>query len=257
MKSQFRYLLFPILAALALTVGAQNIPERPNPPRLVNDLAGLMPVADADRLESELVAYDAQTSTQITVVTLPALGDYAIEDYALGIGRKWGVGKKGKNNGVVILISNQPHKINISTGYGMEGSLPDAAIKHIIDDVMAPAFRSQAYYQGIHDAVDAIQKRAGGEFANDRSAKPSGDGFFWLIVVGLIVLFFIIVFFNNRRGGYYSSRGGMFSGPWIFPTGGGGGGGGWSGGSGGGDSGGGFGGFGGGDFGGGGASGDW
>ena len=256
MKNLLFHLFFFLTFLCSNSALAQNIPDRPNPPRLVNDLANLMTPDEAQRLESELVSYDDSTSSQITVVTVPTIGDTPIEDYALEIGRKWGVGRKGKNNGVVIVVSAQPHKVNISTGYGMEGVLPDAVVKRMIVEKIGPAFRQGQYYAGLHATAQEIAQRAKGEYINENPGNGSGggDGGFWTFIIILVVIFILITIFSNRRGGSYSSRGGMFGGPWIFPTGGGGG---WGGGHDSGGGGGGFGGFGGGDFGGGGASGDW
>src|SRR5258708_6738856 len=96
-----------ILAFLLLTVathaGAQDIPAKPNPPRLVNDFAHLMSADEVSRLENKLVAYDDSTSTQIVIVTLNPTDDYPVEMYALKILREWGVGNKKTNNGIVLL----------------------------------------------------------------------------------------------------------------------------------------------------------
>ncbi|HTI10708.1 MAG TPA: TPM domain-containing protein, partial [Puia sp.] len=111
-----------LLVTLMLAHGklgyGQNIPPKPNPPRLVNDLAHVMTPDQVASLESKLVAYDDSTSVQIAVVTVPTVGDGSIEDYALGILREWGVGNKKTNNGLVILAAIQDRKVYIATGYG-------------------------------------------------------------------------------------------------------------------------------------------
>src|SRR5580704_8363238 len=134
-------LLLPLLIFTCLFTAAQNIPAPPNPPRLVNDFAHVMTSDQIEQLESKLVAYDDSTSIQIAVITVPTTGDYSIEDYALKILRDWGVGNKKNNNGVVVLAAIQDHKVTISTGYGLEGAIPDITAKSIIDNSIVPNFK--------------------------------------------------------------------------------------------------------------------
>jgi uncharacterized protein len=236
------------------------VPDRPYPQKLVNDLAGLLSVEDRNRLEKELVVYNDSSSNQIAIITIPSLGDYAIEDWALEIGRKWGVGRKSKNNGVVILVSLEPRKINISPGYGLEGVLPDITCKRIITNEMAPNFKAGLYYEGLSSAVKAVRAAAKGEYVNESPQSSESDGGFWVFIVVLIIIIVVFTIISNRKNNatYYGPHRKRHydngSGGWIFW--GGGGSSGWGGG-GDSDSGGGFSGFGGGDFGGGGASGDW
>ncbi|HEY4064189.1 MAG TPA: TPM domain-containing protein [Puia sp.] len=266
-----RSILFPFLLLLTIlpVVHGQQIPAKPDPPRLVNDFAHVLTPDQAATLEHKLVADDDSTSIQIVVVTVPTTGDYAIEDYALKILRDWGVGNKKTNNGIVILAAIQDHKVYIATGYGMEGSVPDITAKSIVDNEIIPNFKGSDgdnFYRGFDGAADAIIKAAAGEYkAPDGYAQrgqrhSSGRGG---NIIGLVVIIFIILFLIGRgRGG--GGGGGIFGGSGILPfmlgtmlgssgrdSGG------WSGGDSGGGGGGGFGGFGGGSGGGGGAGGSW
>ena len=254
------YGLFFLLLLVSLTLRAQDnpaLPERPNPPRLVNDLVGILQPNEREQLERKLDTYNDSTSTQITIVIVKTTEPYPIGDYAFQIGRKWGVGQKGKNNGLVLCWATETRKIFIATGYGLEGAIPDAIAKRIVSETIVPAFKQQQYFAGLDAATTEIIQRAKGEYKADPSANNDDDGgwIIWLLL-GLFVLFII---FRNRNGGGGSryNRGGGF-GPVFFPTTfsgwGSSSGGGFSGG---GDSGGGFGGFGGGSFGGGGAGGDY
>ena len=258
-------LLWLLLAWLwllpAAPTAAQTLPPRPDPPRLVNDLAHLLQPAEADALERKLVAYNDSTSSQIAVVTVPTLGGDEIADYAQKLYEGWGIGRKGKNNGILVLVAQQEHAARIQTGYGLEGAVPDALAKRIISNVLVPAFRQNQYYAGLDRATDQLIALAKGEYTADPAdAAPrggrdrSGSGPpFWLII-GLLVLVFVML--RNRGGGGGRGNrgfGGGFVPPIIF----GGGGFGCGGGFGGGGGGGGFGGFGGGSSGGGGASGSW
>jgi len=245
-----------LLLAVTIRAGGQNIPAKPNPPRLVNDFAHLMSADEVSRLEDKLVAYDDSTSTQIVIVTLNPTDDYPVEMYALKILREWGVGNKKTNNGIVLLADMKNHRIRIETGGGMEGSIPDITASHIIQNDIVPNFKNDNYYKGFDEATDAIFKAAAGEYKapdNYRNRGNKGGS-----IIGGIIFFIIIIIVLSRinrggGGGGVIGRSGFL--PWLLVNSmlNSGRGGGWGGGGGGG----GFGGFGGGSGGGGGASGSW
>lgn len=244
--------LLLVLLAFGTTLKAQ-LPSPPNPPRLVNDYTGTFSSGQVNAMEQKLVAYNDSTSTQILVLLVDDLQGYSIEQYATEIGHSWGVGQKGKNNGVVILVKpkkgEERGQVNISPGYGMEAYVTDATAQLIIEREMIPAFKEDDYYTGINNAVDVIIDLCSGKFTQDEYAEDEGiPG--WLRLLVIIALIIIITRLNNRNGQSYS--GGGHRTVWIPMGGFGGGGGGFSGGGFGG-----FGGFGGGGFGGGGASGSW
>lgn len=259
MKQFIIYLLL-VIAAFA-GVQAQDIPPKPDPPRLVNDLANQLSPDQRETLERKLVAYNDSTSSQIVIVTVPTLGDYTIADYAFKLGTEWGVGQKGKNNGIVLLWAPKERKVFIATGYGLEGAVPDAIAKRIVSQVITPQFKAGQFYQGLSDGVDMIFKYASGEYkADPKQDSDDGGGFPPVLIVVIIFIIILVIIFRNRGGGG-GNRGyrGLGVPPIFFPydtySGRGGSSGNW-GGFGGGD-GGGFGGFGGGSFGGGGAGGDY
>lgn len=264
----FRLTVLLFLSVMGLSVlQAKEPPARPNPPRLVNDLAGLLDGGQAEALERKLVAYNDSTSTQIAVVIESTIEGDDVFDYSYRLARAWGIGQKEKDNGILIFVASEDRKLYILTGYGAEGFLPDAMAKRIIENIIKPAFREGQFYAGLDEATNIIIQLGSGEYTAD-PRQDKGGGFPWMtILIILGVLIFLSMFMgqggNHHRndddddGGYW--RGGRYDmgprprGGWvIFPGGGGSGGGGWSGGGGGG-----FGGFGGGDFGGGGAGGSW
>lgn len=230
------------------------IPDRPNPPRLVNDFAGALSAQERSQLEQKLRRYNDSTSTQITIVIVRTTEPYPIGDFAFQVGRKWGIGQKGKNNGLVLAWATQTRKVYIATGYGLEGAIPDAIAKRIISNTIVPAFKQQQYYEGLDAATTEIIQRARGEYkADPTSNEDDGSSLFFWVLIFMIIIF--IIARRNRGGGSSGTRGGGgFFPPVFFPTstysG-------WGGSSGGGGGGGGFGGFGGGSFGGGGAGGDY
>ena len=230
------------------------IPDRPNPPRLVNDFVGVLSSTERSQLEQKLRTYNDSTSTQITIVIVRTTEPYPIGDFAFQVGRKWGVGQQGKNNGLVIAWATETRKVYIATGYGLEGAIPDAIAKRIITNTIAPAFKQQQYYQGLDAATTEIIQRARGEYQAEPQSDDGDSGGLFIALIIFIIILFIIIRRSGGGGGGNRSRGGGW-GPVFFPTSTYSGWGGWSGG--GGSSGGGFGGFGGGSFGGGGAGGDY
>src|SRR5688572_6984887 len=265
MKRYFLFFFLTLFSFLAFAQDETDIPPRPNPPRLVNDLANMLAPEEIQALEQKLVNYNDTTSTQIAIVTVTSLGPYEVADFAYRLGETWGVGGKGKNNGILILVSKNERKVNISTGYGLEHVVPDAYAKRIIEQIIKPAFARQDFYGGFNSATDQIILLASGEYKAEPKDYGEGGGsspvLFW-VIIGILILFILAQMFKGgggRRGGGmrtlmnpyggFGTFGDFSSGRGPF------GGGGWGGGSGGG--GGGFGGFGGGSFGGGGASGDW
>lgn len=263
-QSYLRIVFALLLSVMSYTytwAADEDFPAKPNPPRLVNDFAGMLSAEEANRLEAKLLQYEQSSSTQITVVTVKSIGLYEVAQYAIELGNRWGVGQKGKDNGVLIFASKDDRKINISTGYGLEGALPDAVCGRIIRNEIVPNFKNGDFFAGFDKAADAIIAATKGEYTADAKPKKGGKPGILVIVI-LIILVYIILWIISKIGGggggsYMSGRGyrGWDSGPWIGGGGfGGSRGGGWGGGS---SSGGGFGGFGGGSFGGGGASGSW
>jgi uncharacterized protein len=237
---------------------AQDFPAKPD--KLVNDYTGTLSSAQIQQLEQKLVAFDDSTSTQIVVAILKSVGDYDINEYALGLGRKWGVGNAGKNNGIVILVALGDRKISIQTGYGLEGVLPDIYAKRIIENDIKPYFKSGDYYAGLESGTDAIIKYTKGEYKNEKPKTKGGGGIPSIFIILVIIVVIIIIAKKGGRGGGGSQviggRGVADALFWSMLLGGGrSSGGGWGGG--GSSSGGGFGGFGGGSFGGGGSSGSW
>jgi uncharacterized protein len=251
MRNGAKWLALILVLALANSAYSQ-FPEKPVPPRLVNDFAGFLTPDEQSALERKLADVDDSTSNQISIVTISDLGPYAISDYAFQLGEKWGIGRRDKNNGVLILAAKQQREVFIATGYGLEDVLPDAICKRIVEQIIIPHFKNGQFYQGFDKATDEIIARTTGKFTAEKRNTADHQIPMWIII--LLIIFLVIVLSNmgssGNRGGTISGRGfrGVGGGPIIW---GGGGFGGRSSGRGG------FGGFGGGSFGGGGAGGKW
>jgi uncharacterized protein len=259
--------LFAVALMMVTAIASgQSIPERPDPPRLVNDYAGLLSSQEVSALENKLVAFNDSTSTQIAIVIVDDLGGYVPEEYAQRLGEKWGIGQKSKNNGLVILVKTRTStrgEVFIKPAYGLEGAVPDLICSEIVDNEILPAFRQEDYYKGLDKATNTIFSLVRGEYTADQYLRKSKQPVkkaapFGLIAIILFVLIFLIG--NGKSNHNNISRGGGLP-LWLLlsmlNSGRGSGSGSWGGFSGGGGGGGGFGGFGGGSFGGGGAGGSW
>lgn len=257
-----------LLAAGGLAAAADFGALRPT--GYVNDFAKVLDPASAQQLEAYCAQVQNTTGAQIAVVTLPSLEGEPIEDVANVLYRKWGVGSKKDNEGVLLLISIGDRRTRLEVGYGLEPIIPDGAAGSLLRE-MRPSLRAGNYAQALSDGTHAVAERIArakgvqiGMPAPMRRTRPGGESFPWevLLVVGGLML--AMLFFGGGRGGrggYYGGGGGggsFLMGMVLGQLLGGGGartrGGGGFGGYDSGDS---FGGFGGGDSGGGGASSDW
>lgn len=246
---------FPLLLALLLWAGSL-VAQQAELPALtgrVVDRAELLDTQAEARLTSMLAAHEQATGEQVVVVTVPDLGGRSIEEFGLELGRAWGIGQEGEDNGALLIVARDDRKIRIEVGYGLEDRLTDAQSSVIINRVIAPAFQRGDFTAGITEGTQAIITVLGGDAlpAELRPVMPMGQqepgGFgvlaFFLMLVAIFVL-------GGGRGGRGGGRRALLLGALLGGMG--------RGGSfgGGGFGGGGFGG-GGGGFGGGGASGGW
>jgi len=270
--SRFLAVLWLAFFALAAPASAQTFPNLSG--RVVDDAHILTPAQVAD-LTGKSQALEAQTGRQFVVATVPSLQGYPIEDYGYRLGRAWGIGQKGEDNGVILLVAPNEHKVRIEVGYGATAYVTDAMSSVIIRNSILPHFRLSPpdYGGGIEAGADQIVKlmslppdqakqAAAQAEQQDQARQHSSGGALPVIFWAMIFAFIILSKFRRPIGSRYRSRRGGIS-PWVVLWGlseaarasrGGG----WGGG-GGGFGGGGFGGFsgGGGGFGGGGASGSW
>jgi uncharacterized protein len=270
-------ILIFLLTFLFSSVSGFEIPDFPV--ARVNDFASILSEEAKRKLENILYDYEMKTQNQLVVVTIPSLDGEDLETFSIKLAEKWKIGKKGKNNGVLLLVVMKERKIRIEVGYGLEDRLTDAVASGIIRNYIAPYFRTGDYEGGIFTGVKKIIQvtagEGGEEFSNENGKKElrklliifyffllfllllvlidivryiaflmRGSNlnlFEWILLFSITYLFFKLIFY----GFIYSGRGGYTIGK--------------RGGFGGGSFGGGFGGFsgGGGSFGGGGASGSW
>lgn len=268
---RLKQLTLLLATIFSLGLSAQNcIPEKPTTPRLVNDFAGVFDAAQVQALERRLVEFNDTTSTQITVVTVSDLCGNDAGAFAFELGENWGVGDARFDNGIVLLFKPKTREskgqVFIAVGYGLEGVLPDAIAKRIVEQEMIPLFKQDAVVQGIFRGTETIISIVGGEYSAEAYKKKTTKKVSVFPFLFVLFIIFLFVYNSFKRAKKYSvghdvsfwtalwlmgsatrSHGGSWN---NFNSG--------SGGFGGfGGGGGGFGGFGGGSFGGGGAGGSW
>ena len=120
----------------------------------VVDAANLLPAQSQTAIVRKLAVLEQSTGHQFVVVTVPGLGGHSIEDYGVTLGRTWGIGRKGVNDGVLLIVAPVERKVRIEVGYGLEQSLRDEEARTIIDSAILPAFRAHDFPRGIAAGVD-------------------------------------------------------------------------------------------------------
>ncbi len=263
-----RNTLFSTMLMLLMTLSmSAAVPEKPTQKLLVWDYAGIMDPAQVQLLEDSLEYFSRTTSNQIVVMTVTndILDGLSLAEFGQEVGQKWGVGHKGSDNGVVVLIKPKTGddamgkgRAFISTGYGAEGPLPDLLCSKIVDNEMIPHFKENDYAGGVWAALDILKPALQGDFNTEEYVgDDAADAVLSIIVLIMIVCFVFVVMKSNNNGGNGNNTRTYTGGPVIFPGSFGSGRSSSSWGGGGFGGGGGWGGFGGGSFGGGGGGGSW
>jgi uncharacterized protein len=185
-------------AALAAPAAAAPAKEIPFLSGRVVDEAGLLSAAARQRIEGELAALERETGDQVAVLIVQSLGGEPLEEYSVKVAQTWKLGQKGKDNGILLLISRDDRRLRIEVGYGLEGALTDLRSNEIIDQVIRPRFQQGDFDGGVEQGVDAIVKVLHGQPLPARPAAPAagampiGDriifGLIFLVVVGVFSL---------------------------------------------------------------------
>ncbi|MCB4809589.1 TPM domain-containing protein [Tamlana sp. 62-3] len=199
-KSVLTIILF--LASLNFSFAQFDIPEKPSFQTSVYDYENLLSSSQKSSLEQKLIKYSDTTSTQIVIAIINSTNGENINFLGANWLTKWGIGQKGKDNGVLIILANADRRIAINTGYGVEHLLTDAMSKRIIERDIIPYFKQNDFYGGLNRGADAIFEVLSGEYQGTRQSNSSGG-----IPIGVIfILFFIFIIIiisisKNKRGG--------------------------------------------------------
>jgi uncharacterized protein len=184
-KKIFLFLLF----LFSIQLSAQNQTEIPELKRPVMDLVGILKPEEVSIIENKILNLQKEKGSQIAVLIIPSTGDLPIEDYSIRVAEKWKLGRKGVDDGVLFLIAYNDRKMRIEVGYGLEGAIPDAKAKQILDDFVRPHFKNKNFYKGIDTGVDLLIKL----IKNEPLPEPQQDQV-TPFIVGLIFMFVPLIF---------------------------------------------------------------
>ena len=217
MKRHFKRgvsLLFALLISISLC-GCSESDDfiKPTKEFFVNDFAEVITAEDRQAIYSQGAALQEKTDSQAVVITVEELDGEPIEEYALEIGREWGVGDEEKDNGIVVLLSEKDREIYIAVGYGLEGALPDSKVGRIIDTYAMPKLSTNNFSGGLLDVYNAIVNEIYLEYGiettpnyipienlpeTQKENSTSKVIISWIVLVVLVVLYIII--FGGRGG---------------------------------------------------------
>ena len=224
--------LVMICLVFACSIHAADI-KVPESTGKVTDLAGLLSSSEVAKLKDDLNRFENSTSNEIGVLITDSLQGQSIDDYKFAVFNKWGIGKKGKDNGILIVLAPKEKKYGVEVGYGLGGVLPDIRAKEMADKYLVPKYREKKYYEAILTLVGKFEELAAQEYAPAEGAKKKASSDYdiqfvvFIIILVVIVFVIVVVIYDNRN------RSGGGGGLWFFGSdsgGGGGGGGFWSGG---------------------------
>ena len=200
-----------VLIALFIIVGEvcpAQVPEKPDSMMPIVDMAGIIKNDSlVNALNTRLDTLSRRTTNQIVVVTVNDLGKLEANQFATQLGKKWGIGDKKYNNGVVILIKPKNDKVAgdvfIEPGPGLEGALPDVECSRIVNSIMMPHLKEGDYAQGIEAAINYIEPIVMKEFkqeqAPQKEAKKKGGGKGWIILAVIIGAIALFLFLRKRN----------------------------------------------------------
>ncbi len=176
-------------------VAAQTLQPIPALSSRVTDLTATLSADQRSRLEEKLDAFERQKGAQVAVLIVPTVKPETIPEYALRVVESWKLGRKGVDDGVLLLIAKEDRKLRIEVGYGLEGALNDATAKRIISETISPRFKQGDFYGGIESGLETMLKVIGGESLPEpeqqRDAKNSDDGLDTLLLVGFVLVFVV------------------------------------------------------------------
>ncbi|HEY9050490.1 MAG TPA: TPM domain-containing protein [Gammaproteobacteria bacterium] len=189
---------WPVLLLLCLSVYVQAAPEFPELSGRVVDNANLLSGAEERELTEILAGHEQETSNQLVIVTVPGLQGYSIEDFGYQLGRHWGIGQEGRDNGVLLIVAPTERKVRIEVGYGLEHALTDAISHNIIQNVILPQFKEQKFNQGIKQGVNAILSAIKGTYEPISKKKQQDVNNIILPLVIVMIVFGEILNFRMK-----------------------------------------------------------
>ena len=196
-----RWLLLALLLPVLLPVLLHAAAAVPKLARHVTDLTGTLTTQQVDQLDAQLTALERAKGAQLVVLMVGSTGEQDIEGYSLAVAEANKVGRKGVDDGLLLLIAKDDRRVRIEVGYGLEGAIPDAATARIIREYIAPKFRSNDYFGGISDAVGALTQLINGEaLPPPVRGSPERDRSGLDLQSGLMIAVFVALFLRGMFG---------------------------------------------------------
>jgi uncharacterized protein len=196
-------LLLLLIAALNAKAQTQPIPKLE---ALVTDLTSTLSSPQINTLEAELSSFEADKGSQVVILIISTTDPETIESYGIRVAEEWQIGRSGVDDGVLLLIAKDDRKVRIEVGYGLEGAIPDAYTKRIIENIIIPNFRQGQFYSGIENGVGAIMGLIEGEELPEVTQEPPSTMgmkneslFMTLIIVGVIILSILKAFIKKSK----------------------------------------------------------
>lgn len=200
MKKASIFIILLLFAMPLFIFGEEKLPVPDQPTSWVNDYAGVFTPQEKQQLDQKLNRFQYNSSTQIFVVTIDNNDGYAASDLAQRIGEKWGVGQKGKDNGLIMLLDMQDKQVFIATGYGLEEYIPDAIASRIVHSEILPRFKEGDFFGGVNNGIDVMISLLEGKFTPDEYRKQTessqGSGIAGIIIA---IIIFLSIFGGRRR----------------------------------------------------------
>jgi uncharacterized protein len=200
-----RWLAALAVAACAAGLVAPAQAEVPVPAlkARVTDLTGTLSAGQVGALEQRLAAFEAKKGSQIAVLMLPTTQPESIEQYSLRVAEAWKIGRKGTDDGLVLVVAKDDRRLRIEVGYGLEGAIPDAMAKRVISEAITPKFKAGDFYGGVSAGVEQLIRLVDGEKLPPPSGSGSGRGGmdpFDYIVPGIVFVLVVGSLFKMLLG---------------------------------------------------------
>jgi uncharacterized protein len=225
MRRMARLLSILAIALLSpVALHAEDTPAVPTLTRHVTDLTGTLTPQQVGQLDAQLVSLEKTKGAQVVVLMVPTTQPQDIAEYSLAVAEANKIGRKGTDDGLLLLVAKNDRRVRIEVGYGLEGAVPDAATARIIREYIAPKFRTNDYYGGINDAVGALTQLVNGEAlpppVESGNRQRRGSNFGNVLLIGVFVAFFLRGIFGRTAVWFRTPLGAAITGGlvWLLAT---------------------------------------
>jgi uncharacterized protein len=218
-----RHFLAALLAFATLLGAAHADVAVPPLKARVTDLTGTLNAQQKGELEARIAAYESRRGSQIVVLLLPSTKPEEIEQYSIRVAEAWKIGRKGVDDGLILLVAKDDRRLRIEVGYGLEGAIPDSVAKRVIEEHITPRFRDGDFYGGVRDGVDQLIRLAEGEKlpppqASARQGRSAEDAFQYIVpaIILCVVLGTILKAMLGRVPGSLATGAGLGLIAWLL-----------------------------------------